>query len=99
MLQSKILTLDELAMATGRPAQWWKRHWLRMHNTHRFPRRLPGLWGWPRAAVEEWCRHGGASPFAAMPANQNSPLTDAMPDDLAAATARIEARFGIPPSL
>lgn len=94
MLQAKILTLSELAAATGRPESWWRRHWLRMHNLHRFPRRLPGLWGWPRAAVEDWCRQGGFLPVDVLPANQNQPG-----DDLGQATARIEARFGIPPAL
>lgn len=91
MLQARVLTLDELAGATGRPAAWWRRHWLRMHKVHGFPRRLPGLWGWPRAAVEDWCRHGGVTPMASMPANQNDPPAD----DLAAITARLEARMGI----
>lgn len=68
------------------------RNWLRIHDRHGFPRRLPGLWSWPRAAVEQWIARGGGAPFR--PANDNQDL----PPDLAMARAQLEACFGIPQS-
>jgi len=90
MLQRSILDLPELSAATGRSEAWWRRNWLRMHREHRFPRRLSGLWGWPRLAVEAWCRRGDISVTAA---NENTLPDDA---DLALTIRHIEQRFGVP---
>lgn len=104
MPQLPCVTLPELAAATGRSEEWWKRNWLKMHQQNFFPRRLPGLWGWPRSAVEAWLEgaaagaggRGGSSSGAAPadhPANDNAGFAD----DMEAATRFLEARFGIPP--
>ena len=84
------ITLAELAAMTGKPEAWWRRNWLRMHLQHNFPRRLPGLWAWPRGTVAAWCRLGGLLPELPQPANQN-----AGPSDLEAATALLDRRFGL----
>ncbi len=90
MLQAKFLTLAELSEATGRSEDWWRRNWLRMHEQHEFPRRLPGLWNWSRPAVEAWAQNGGKTPLYQLPANQN----DQAPD-LAEATARLKRLMGL----
>jgi predicted DNA-binding transcriptional regulator AlpA len=84
-----IVTIAELSEMTGRPETWWRRNWLRMHERHAFPRKLPGLWGWPRKAVEAWIAAGGFVLPELPAANQNSE------PDLGRATALLEARFGI----
>jgi len=89
------VTLAELAALTGRPEAWWRRHWLDHHRRHGFPRRLPGLWAWPRGAVEAWLAAGGASPpmgapAAAIAANANDPVEDPVAFHRALLDARLQ---------
>lgn len=84
------MTLDELSDATGKAESWWRRHWLRMHQQYGFPRRLPGLWAWPRGQVAAWLAGGHALPIDTDgPANSNDP------PDLQQARLLLEQRFGL----
>ena len=85
----ELIILADLAQVTGRSQAWWRRHWLRMHERHGFPRRLPDLWAWPRPAVEAWSRGGGLVATAA-PANENRPDAILDRDEV-----RLRRRFGI----
>lgn len=84
------ITLAELAAETGRSENWWMANWLRQHQRHGFPRRLPGLWAWPRAAVAAWARRGGAA--LPEPANDHEPANDG---GLAAARSDLAAEYGL----
>lgn len=79
-----IILIDELATALGSSPRSLKRNWLSMHERHGFPRKLPGLWGWSRLAVEAWVRSGGQAPY--MPDNENVPTDPA--------TEALAARYG-----
>lgn len=84
MLRDRVIGIEELAAATGRREAWWRRNWRSITERHGFPHRLPGLWAWPRAAVEAWIgsplhqahEGGGANPPLGAAANQNA-LTEA----------------------
>lgn len=92
MLTDETATLDEVATAIGRSAAWLKRHWLRLHLSHAFPRKIAGGgFVWPRRAVEAWLRAGGAQPQALLPANENRPETD----PIAAHAAALDRRHGV----
>jgi hypothetical protein len=79
MLKDRMIGIDELAAATGRPVAYWRRNWRAMCERHGFPHRLPGLWAWPRAAVEAWIgippgrQAGGGATSPGAAANQNAP--------------------------
>lgn len=73
MLTNETAPLDEVATAIGRSAGWLQRHWLDIHQTLGFPRKLPTGWVWPRRAVEAWLRAGGQMPVILEPANTNIP--------------------------
>lgn len=84
------ILLPEIVALTGRSEAWVRRNWLKLHEQHHFPRKLPGLWAWPRRAVEAWVAAGGFLPGLPAAANTNDP-----DPDLAAATSLLEHRFGI----
>ncbi len=53
-LQDKLVPIEELATALGRKPSWLMRNWLRMHQQHGMPRKVPSTWCWPRRAMEAW---------------------------------------------
>ena len=88
------ITLQELSRATGHSSLWWRKHWLAMHQAHQFPRKLPGLWAWPRSAVEAWVRCEGEilpAPAAVHPTHFTPANENHAPE---AGTALLDARYG-----
>lgn len=69
-LLEKTAGLEEVAEAIGRRPSWLKRHWLKLALEEGFPRKLPGGWRWPRAALEAFLAAGAPAPLPAA-ANQN----------------------------
>ena len=88
-LERETVGIDEAAAALARSPDWLKRNWLKMHERHGFPRKLPGCWVWPRAALQAWLRGGGAS--AAQPATANDNATRSVD---AAYRAALDQRYG-----
>lgn len=93
MLKDKTASLAEVAEALGRKPEWLKRNWLRFHNEHGFPRKIPCGDVWPRGAVEAWLRSAGmiAQPLPA--ANENAPGHDI----ISAAAQSLQERYGARP--
>lgn len=94
MLTNDTASIEEVAEALGRSVGWVMRNWLRQHQKHGFPRRIPGTWVFPRRAVESWLRSGGQMPLPMAPANQNEGV---LPDLVAAANASLRNRYGAKP--
>lgn len=92
------MTLDELAAAFRRSVPTTSRHVRRLEDEHGFPPPLPGRSPklWSRAQVEAWLRdprHAAANPLP--PAANDAALDPAFsPDAIAAARARLAARYG-----
>lgn len=91
-LSDETAGLDEVAAALGRPAEWLRRNWLKLHQQNDFPRKIPAGWVWPRRAVEVWLRSGGELQLPPLPANQNGAA-----DLLEEAAAALKRRYGALP--
>lgn len=53
-LSEKFVTIDELAAATGRTLDWWRRNHRRMATEEGMPEKSALGWLWPRKALERW---------------------------------------------
>ncbi len=93
MLGNETAHLEEVAGAIGRKPAYLKRNWLKLHEEHGFPRKLPTGFVWPRRSVEAWLRGGGKLPLPYVAANNN----DADADIVAAASRSLGERYGVRP--
>lgn len=88
-LTDETASLGEVAAAFGKTEDWVRRKWLKLHLEAGFPRKLPMVWAWPRAAVLAWLRSGGASAPQPAASNDNPAL-----DHDAAYRAELDAHYG-----
>lgn len=68
-LSEKFVTLDELAAATGRTLEWWRRNHRRMATEEGMPEKSALGWLWPRKALERWI-DGDVAPSRAATAGE-----------------------------
>jgi len=60
MLENETVSAEEFAKALGRPVQYVKRNWRRLHKSKNFPAAIPGSdYRFPRLVVRQYLQTGG----------------------------------------
>lgn len=90
-LQAQTASVDEVAAALGLGVDKLKRTWLKLHQEHGMPRKLPTGWVWPRGALERWIDTQAAPPPE--PDNQPKPA-GALAAVIANENQRLRAKLG-----
>lgn len=77
-----VIGVEELAAVLGKPQQYLKRNWLKLHQTLGMPRKHAAGWVWPRAAINVWLTSQAACSAPTVDAVPGNDNTGDLPPDL-----------------